>query len=128
MFSQICCGTLNNRILQIHNILSPLAPLAPSNFVAYVFLSILSPFLVEGVLLLRLAAVYPTSINSTKTLFKIYTFPVLIKTTRLVTIALFMSKWISLTRSVGSPVIAGEVLWNASKFTLPYGRVDFGAD
>jgi hypothetical protein len=62
-----------------------------TNIIAYTCYHVYFPWLVDLVLLLRLAAVYPPRTLTAGTSITIFAFPVLVKITRAVVIGLFCS-------------------------------------
>ncbi|KAJ6561505.1 hypothetical protein DFH09DRAFT_921028 [Mycena vulgaris] len=104
----IFTGAING-YCEIHNILSPLNPVSSSLFDAYAFMSFFLPFIVESILVLRLLAVYPYSTTPIRKFILVFTFPVIVKLVRIINLAVFMRKYVILTRTVASPLVAGDV-------------------
>ncbi|KAJ6561517.1 hypothetical protein DFH09DRAFT_1316097 [Mycena vulgaris] len=100
-----------NAYCEIHNILSPLTPAAIALFDTYAFMSFFLPFLVEAILLLRLLAVYPYSTTPIRKFILIFTFPVIVKLVRIINLAVFMRQYVILTRTVASPLVAGDIFF-----------------
>jgi hypothetical protein len=72
-----------------------------------------TPLLVESILVLRLAAVFPPTTHSRRTRYLVLLFPVIMKVVRVVSVSLVTASWISMTQTLGQ---AGRMVWSLSPF------------
>lgn len=75
-----------------------------------------TPILVEIILVLRLVAVFPSTIRGRCTLYFVLAFPVLVKIFRVVSVSLVTARWTILLHDTGDFFTAGYQVYRGSPF------------
>lgn len=81
------------------------------DYLTYVVVLTLIPFLVESILVLRLLAVYPISRGTMTRSLAIFIPVALLKLGRFINLVVYYNFYIKLQKDVGSPLIAGQRSW-----------------
>ncbi|KAI0351191.1 hypothetical protein OH77DRAFT_1429988 [Trametes cingulata] len=95
-------------------------PVHPDVDTAYACMTILVPMFAELVLLFRVVAVYPPRVLSWRKVILIYTPIVAVKMARVANEAIFIAKWVDLTKHTVNPLLTGQEAWS-----LPYAKVEW---
>ncbi|PFH53348.1 hypothetical protein AMATHDRAFT_137971 [Amanita thiersii Skay4041] len=118
LFGEIM-GVLNV-VHEYHAIVDPLNPLDPSNYVASGIIIIITPFLVQSILVLRLLAVYPLCRTPTRLFISIFLPLALLKIARAINFAIFLKNYVIVVKAVGDAFIAGKYSWNTVNIKIEW--------
>jgi hypothetical protein len=116
-----CClgiaEAILNAVLEINLILEPLTPQPQSIFTSVITLSVLSPMLVDSILLTRILAFYPSRTSSALSRLKVIAFPLLIKSGRFIAVVLYLSDY-TLTQNLGNVLLVVQAGWYKNPYML----------
>jgi len=97
------------------NLVTPTVPIPDKLTLANIALTVISPMIIDSVLIFRLVAFYPSISTPRSTLVKVLAFPVIVKTARFICVTLFLHR-LGQTDGQGSITILAAKTW----FRNPY--------
>lgn len=105
-----------NGALEVRQLLEPQESVPRAFFLAVITAVVLSPMIVDSILLTRVIAFYPKTTSSSLTRFKVLLIPIIIKCGRFAAIVLYLHRFNILAKNAGNVLIAGSLTW----FQDPY--------
>lgn len=110
-----CClgiaEAIINAVLEVRVMLDPLTSQPQSIFTAVTTLAVLSPLLVDSVLLTRVLAFYPAPTSGHLDRLKVIAFPLLVKCGRFITVVLYLNAQSEWTKNLGNVTLVGQATW-----------------
>lgn len=107
-----------NGALEVRQILSPDATVSNAFYLAIITTVILSPMLIDSILLTRVLAFYPKRTSSPATRFKVLLFPILVKCGRFIAVVMYLHNFQAQTKSGGSILLVGSETWFENRFLI----------
>ncbi|KIK55978.1 hypothetical protein GYMLUDRAFT_62263 [Collybiopsis luxurians FD-317 M1] len=115
--SGICEAALN-ATLETKQILYPLEPVSEGLLTAVIAFAIVSPVVIDSILLFRVIAFYPIKTTPRRLLISILALPVIVKSGRFVTIVLYLNDFCRTSGRLPSVLLAAESTWFKNSYFM----------
>ena len=100
-----------NATLEYKSIVFPLKPVPQAMFTSTIVFAVLSPVIVDSILLTRVLAFYPRRTSTNLQRFGVLALPLLIKSGRFISVVLYLHQYSVETRDLGSVLLVGAKSW-----------------
>ncbi|KAH8108861.1 hypothetical protein DFH11DRAFT_1630846 [Phellopilus nigrolimitatus] len=107
-----------NGALEVKQILYPTETIPQALFLATIASVVLSPVIIDSILLIRVLAFYPARTSPLRDRIKVLVFPVLVKCGRFIVVVLYLHSFTVESKNVGSVLLVGTVSWFRNPYIL----------
>ncbi|KAI5123487.1 hypothetical protein M0805_008856 [Coniferiporia weirii] len=110
---------LLNDALEVKQILEPTETFPQALYIATIASTVLSPMIVDSVLLTRVIAFYPRNTSASVDRLKAIAFPMLVKCGRFIAVVLYLHSFTVASKNTkGSVLLVGELTWFKNRYII----------